>query len=177
MFFFGPFGCEERGGSGEHDRHGAHHEGGVADRGAGQAMKLEQKLEGNAEKGAEEQQTRLGGGEPETAAMDEGHGQHAQGGKEKAVEHHVLDAHLVERETAEVKAGAPEAAGDETCAVTEKGEARRAVVAFFVIHFYCRTWAELAVSLPNLAALPAWPPGFKVKCAAAKSVAALLSVA
>ena len=55
--------------------------------------------------------------------MDEGHGQHAQGGKEKTVEHHVLDAHLVERETAEVEACAPEAAGDEAGAITEKGEA------------------------------------------------------
>jgi hypothetical protein len=84
-------------------------------------MKLEEKLEGNAEKSAEEQQTRLVGSEPEAAAMDEGHGQHAQGGKEKTVEHHVLDAHLVERETAEVEACAPEAAGDEAGAVAEKG--------------------------------------------------------
>jgi len=108
-FFVGTLAGKERGGSGDKNRHGAHHEGSVADRGSGKAVKLEQKLEGNADEGAKEQQTGFGGGEPEAAAMDEGHGQHAQGSKEKAVEHHVLDAHLVEREAAEVEARAPQA--------------------------------------------------------------------
>jgi len=74
-------------------------------------MKLDQKLNWYAEKGADEQQAQLAGSEPKTAAMNEGNRHHAEAGKEKTVEHHVFDAHLVERQPAEVESRAPEAAG------------------------------------------------------------------
>src|SRR5271166_837257 len=46
--------------------------------------------------------------------------QHAQAREEKAIEHHVLHAHLVHGEPAPVEAGTPQATGKRTSAVTEK---------------------------------------------------------
>ena len=51
--------------------------------------------------------------------MDDRHREHAQAGKEEAVEHHVLHGHLVEREPAKVETRAPKAAGQGACAVAQ----------------------------------------------------------
>jgi hypothetical protein len=89
----------------------------------------------------------LGGGEAETGCDSPAcHRQHAQGGKEEAVEHHVLHAHLVQRQPAPIEARAPEAAGQRAGAVTEKAR-RGEIVAGFSISIYCRTRAGRGVSL------------------------------
>ena len=50
-------------------------------------------------------------------------GSHAQAGKQKAIEHHVLHAHLVERQPAQVEPSAPQGSGQGAGAVAEKTEA------------------------------------------------------
>ena len=49
-------------------------------------------------------------------------GSHAQAGKQKTVEHHVLHVHLVEREPPKVKSSAPQGSGQGASAVTQKPE-------------------------------------------------------
>ena len=68
-------------------------------------MKLDEELDGNAEERGNEQQAGLAPGEPHAAGQR--NRQHAQARKQKAVEHHILHAHLVEREPAEIKARTP----------------------------------------------------------------------
>lgn len=119
------FAGKEGGGDGQHDGHGAHHEGGVAYGGSDEAVKLEKKLDGHAEEGGDEKDAHLSDGEPQaleslTAGVEEHDGQHAQGGKGKAVEDHRLHAHFVEREAAEVEAGSPETSGEGTGAISQK---------------------------------------------------------
>ena len=61
----------------------------------------------------------------------------------------MLDAHLVERQPAEVEAGAPEASGQRAGAITEKGDASAS--AFNLCHsfIYCRTRPDNEVPLPK----------------------------
>ena len=91
----------------------------MADRGARQPAELDEARDGNAEGRGDEQRPEFRSGEAHTA--NERHRQYAQAGKENAIEHHVLDAHLVEREAAEVEARAPQATGHKAGAVAEKG--------------------------------------------------------
>jgi hypothetical protein len=107
-----------RGRGGQQHRHGAHHERSVAHRGQHQAVKLQKELDRNAEGRGQQHGAPLAGGQARAAA--EHHGRHAQAGKEKTVEHHVLHVHLVEREPAPVEACAPEGSGQRACAVAQK---------------------------------------------------------
>ena len=50
----------------------------MADGGEGKAVKLEQELDGSAEKGADQQHARLSGSEAKAVAMHEGHRQQDQ---------------------------------------------------------------------------------------------------
>jgi len=116
-----PLASEEDCGDAEQDGHGADHERGVADGGEVEALELDEELDGHAEEGGDEQEEGFAAGEAD--AVKEGDGEHAEAGEEEAVEDHVGDAHLIEREAAEVKAGAPEAGGEGACAIAEKGGA------------------------------------------------------
>jgi hypothetical protein len=82
-----------------------------------EAVKLHEELEGNAEERRDEKQFQLAAGQ--AYAVDDRHGQQAGAGKQKAVEHHVLHAHLVHGNTAEEEAGAPQAACQCARAVSE----------------------------------------------------------
>lgn len=106
---------EEHSGDSEQDRHGTDHEGGVADGGVRESVELEKELDGDAEGGRDEQDADLGGGEADP--VEQCNRKQPDCGEEEAVEHHVLHTHFVEGETAEVEAGAPEAACNCACAI------------------------------------------------------------
>jgi len=112
---------EERRRHRQQDRHGANHEGGVADGGEGQAVELDQELDGDAEEGRNEQDPPFAEREPRP--MGDGDGRHANAGEEKAIEHHGLNAHLIQRQPAEVESCAPEGSGKRTGAVSEETQA------------------------------------------------------
>jgi hypothetical protein len=52
--------------------------------------------------------------------MEQEHRQHAQACEQEAIEHHVLDAHFVQGQPAEIKARSPEATGHRACAITQE---------------------------------------------------------
>ncbi len=131
------FAGKEGSGDSEQYRHGSDHQRCVADGGVREAVKLDKELDGNAEDGGDEKDANFTAGE--THAVQKRHGQQADAGKEKPIEHHMFDAHLIEREAAEVETGAPEASGDRACAVAEKGGARAQCFVFGHACFYCRT--------------------------------------
>src|SRR6202041_325513 len=106
----------------QQDGHGADHEGGVADGGAGKTVKLDEELDGNAEGCRDEKGANFTCSEAD--AVEKGDGQHSHAGKQEAVEHHVLDTHFIEGKSAEVKSGAPQASGNSAGAVAEEGYAR-----------------------------------------------------
>jgi hypothetical protein len=106
----------------EKDGHGTHHERGVAHGGVGKSVELNEELDGDAEGGGDKQDADLGGGEADP--VEQCNRKHANGSEEEAVEHHVLHTHFVQGKTAEVEAGAPEAACNRACAIPEKGSAR-----------------------------------------------------
>ena len=114
--------CKEDGGDSEQDGHGTDHEGGVADSGVREPVKLQKKLNGDSEGGGDEKNAYLGGAEADTVKQSDW--EQTDRGEEETIEHHVLHAHFIESETAEVKAGTPEAACNCACAITEKGGAR-----------------------------------------------------
>ena len=123
VLFARSLGGKEGSGGGEQNGHCADHERGVAYGGEGEAVELEEELDGDAEGGGEQQEAQFAGGEMEAAQIHEHDRQHAERGEEETVEHHVFDAHLVEGEAAEVKAGAPEGAGERAGAVAEERDA------------------------------------------------------
>ena len=128
---------KEGGGNAEQNRHGTDHQGCVADRGVRQAVKLNEELDRNAEDGGNEQNANLASGE--TNPVEQRDGEQADAGKEEPIEHHVLHAHLIQREPAEVETGAPQASGDRACAIAEKPGARAQCRCFGHAYFYCRT--------------------------------------
>ncbi len=66
------------------------------------------------------QQAQFAAGEVKAAAIGHDDRQYSQGGKEETVKHHVLDAHLVERQPAPVEACTPEAAGQRAGTVAQQ---------------------------------------------------------
>jgi len=101
---------EDGGADGEDDGHGADHQRGVRDGGAGQSVELDEELQRDAEEGGAEEQTPLARGEGGSVGEEEGG--ERQGSEEEAVEDHVADGHLGEGDLAEEKAAAPEGAGE-----------------------------------------------------------------
>jgi len=88
-------------------------------------------LNGYTEEGAEQQQACLPASEPEAATMDQRHRQHAKRGKEEAIKYHVLDAHLVQRQPAEIEACAPQAPSRAAGAVAQKRDAPALLISLF----------------------------------------------
>ena len=111
------FAAEEHRGSRQQHWNGAHHQRGVADGGQGESVKLKQKLDGDAQGRGDQQRAHLSACEMKPAEVDQHHRQHAQGSEQKAIKHHVLHAHLVHCDPAEVKPGAPQASGEGAGAV------------------------------------------------------------
>ena len=110
--------------------------------GASQTVELDEKLNGNSKSSGDEQEANLTPGEANP--IHQGYRQHSQAGEEETVEHHVLHAHLVERQPAEVETCSPEASGEGAGAVAEKGDAPAGSFGadFGLCHslFYCRIW-------------------------------------
>ena len=109
-------------GNAKEDGHGTDHQRCVADRGVGQAVELDKELDGNPEGGGDKDDANLAC--REAYPINQGHWKQADAGKKKSVEHHVLHAHLVQSQAAEVEAGAPEASGYRACAIAQKLGAR-----------------------------------------------------
>ena len=111
-----PAGCvhalvgEERGGDCEQDGHGADHERGVRDGGAREAGELDEELERDSEKGAEQEGAPLAA--VEAGLVGEEQRDEGERGEEEAVEDHRADAHFGECDFSEEEAAAPEGTGD-----------------------------------------------------------------
>ncbi len=119
-----PFAGKQRGSGSQQHRHRAHHQRGMAYGGPGQAIELEKKLDGNAEGRGDQQHPNLAAGEAKPAPIHQHNRQHGQRGKQKAAEHHILHAHLVQRQPAHVEAHAPETRSKRACAVAQQPDAR-----------------------------------------------------
>ena len=91
--------------------HHSYHKCGVRDGGESEAFELVDELQGDAEKGGEEEQSPLGC--VEAWAVRDEQREKADGGEDEAVEDHCAYVHLVEGDLAEVEAATPEAAGEE----------------------------------------------------------------
>ena len=107
-------------GSQQH-RHRTHHERSMAYRGAGQAVELDEELHRNTERGGDEKQADFAACEADP--VQQRYRNHAEACKKEAVEHHVLHAHFIERQPAEVEASAPEAPGQRAGAIAQEREA------------------------------------------------------
>ena len=105
----------------------------MADGGARQAVKLQQKLYGDAQRGGNQKDSQIFGRKPHS--ISEQHRQHSQHGKEKAIEHHIFHAHLIERQPAAVKAHTPKASRQSTRSVT-KPVRRRTLCHFCPAHLF-----------------------------------------
>lgn len=109
---------EERCGEGKDDGQGADHQGGVAYCRVRQPLELEKELEWDAKHRGDEQDDSVTARpasplvRAHIVAGKEAHGQGTDTGKQKAVEHHMTDAHLAQGELPKVEAGTPETAGD-----------------------------------------------------------------
>jgi hypothetical protein len=114
-----PFAGKDRRCNAEKDGHGSDHQRSMADGSQREAVKLDQKLDGDAKKGRNEEDAELVCSE--AFAAGDCHGQDAQGREQKPVKDHGLYVHLIEGETAEEEAGAPQAAGEGAGTVAEEG--------------------------------------------------------
>ena len=83
-------------------------------------MKLNKELDGDAQRRADQHETDFASGQAHPVQQQHRH--HAHAGKEEAVEHHVLHAHLVQGQAAKIEARAPQASGQRTSPVTKKRE-------------------------------------------------------
>ncbi len=153
--------------TGQQHRHGAHHQRGVAHRGQRQSVKLQQELNGNAEERGDQQRPHFARRQPH--AMRGQHRRHAQAGKQKAVEHHVLHVHLVEREPAPVEPRAPQGSGQRARAVAQKPPAC-AIPHRSRIRLARRVLCHLIITVAHTAVAPSRFCGF----AATRSFAACL---
>ena len=134
---------EEGGAEREDDGHGADHERSVRDGGEGEAVELDEELEGDAEERGEGEQAPLVRGEAGALAEEErGERDH---GEEEAVEDHEGGGHFAEGDLAEEEAGAPEGAGEGA-----GGEAQVAVLGFrgHVVHGRMRGWSAPGQGFP-----------------------------
>jgi hypothetical protein len=127
---------KEHGGYSQQHGHGTHHERSVADGGMGESVELDEELDGDAEGGGDEQDADLACGEAN--AVEQGYREQAEAGEEESVEHHVLHAHFIEGQTAEVEASSPEASCNCACAIAEEGGARAEGSVRGHLSFYCR---------------------------------------
>src|SRR6185503_1805419 len=115
----------------------------MADCCVGEPMKLNQKLNWNAERGGNEQDANFTGGEPD--AVKQRDRQKTQRCEKESIEHHVLYAHFVQRQASEIKPCTPETACECACAVTEKRGARAEGSLRGHLCFHCRIWRQILV--------------------------------
>ena len=139
---------EHGSGNAEEDGHGADHQGCVADGGVGKAVELDEELDGDTKRGRDKNDANLA--PCEANPVQEGYRQQAKTGKEEAVEHHVLHAHLVQSEASEIEASPPEGSSNRACAIAKEFGARAQYCGFCHASFYCRISGGKPVSRHRL---------------------------
>ena len=135
--FAGEDGCSDA----EQNRHGADHERRLADCGVRQTVVLDQKLDRNAEEGGDQQDSNLSSGKADS--IQQSNWKQPGTGKEEAIEHHMLHAHFIKRQSTKVEAGTPQTSRDRAGSVSEKPGARGQCCWFCHAYFNFRTaWDE-----------------------------------